>query len=438
MIRWWIIVVLVTSMPILSHAQDQASVRLGPAFGYRTYELGIVAPGTGADRTIGPSFTVGYAVGATTGLAIPISSAWSLRGQLGFQWYTADPIERRATQFVVNGTIAQGIIRTDNAIVGQGMNLDVGVEWQAYPRLQIGASVGLAMMGRPSATWQETIESPSGVTFVSTGMSTRTIPNARIAGTSMQPSITVGTDVGTSIPLNGDVRLRPVAYARYNITPALGGTSWRPLEFGLGVHLAMPITPIHRPMVQPDAIVAPITNGLSRTVMQRRHVVSDTVTIIDRFRPGRRDTVMTTTVVVDSLLVQGAMTDTLHLRERRRVERHLPGPTPFIGIILDAHVDSDAVDTVVSVRVRTDVESDTSTRTTIDILVDGVSLHTHTSATRMTEHRVLLRDIVRDIATRERLRVEVRARVTDAYGQTRTAEPTTFTITRVNGSRRFR
>lgn len=438
MIRWWIVVASMVTMSILSHAQDQAKFRLGPAFGYRTCEVGIVAPGNGADRTIGPSLAVGYAVGVTSALTFTVSDILSFRGQLGAQWYMADPIERRRTQFVVNGNIVPGIIRTDNAIAAQGMNIDMGLEWQAYPQLQIGATLGLAVMGRPSASWQETVESPSGVTFVSTGTATRTIPNARVVGRSMQPSLTVGADVATTIPIDAELRLRPSAYARYTITPALGGTTWRPLEFGLCLQLELPLTPIKRPYTQPSiSLVMPVETP-ARSIVHRMHVTYDTVTIIDRYRPGRRDTIMTTTVRTDSALHQGAMTDTMHVHERRRVERHLPGPTPFIGVILDAHVDRDAVDTLVAVRVRTDVESDTATLTTIDIVVDGVTLHTHTSATRMTEHRVQLRDIVRDIATRERLRVEVRARVSDAYGQTRTAEPATFTFTRANGTRRFR
>lgn len=432
--RWWCIVVLLMTMSMLSHTQDRAMFRLGPAFGYRAYDLAISASTDGVVRTTDPGTILGEFLGVTTSIAIPLGAGYSLRGDLAWQRCMASPGTDRIVPFAVNGRIVDGTIRSSHTVAAQFVSMDAGVEWSIHPMLQLGAVAGIAAFGQATTTWEETITSPTGVTFVSTGTSTRGIPNATIIGAALTPSFFVGADASTSIAIGQALQIRPAVQARYHLTPALRGTTWQPWDIGMHLQVAMPLTPITRPM---PAMPVPESTA-ARRIEVRRSLSIDTVTIVDRYHHARRDTLHTIITTLDSTLEKGASVDLLHIRERRRVERHLPGPAPFLGVILDARVDVAMVDTLASVVWHVDVESDTSTLIRIDVLIDSMPTWSTSVSGRVSDDHVQLRNIVPDITTRERMHIEVRATATDAHGQTRSATPMTFTVRRVNGTRRLR
>lgn len=423
------IAICLMAMNTVSIAQDQAHIHLGPVLGYRSIDAAFSSGGLEAQRTSDPSSTLATSFGVTLGASTPVSSKLDVRFDLEALWAWGSASTSRNVTFIVGGLPTPGVIRTDHDITTSWLVLDAGINWNVVNNVTLGFIVGTQFISTLDGTWTESIESPSGATFVSNGQSSRTFTNVSTNGALGSPSFIGGLDVGTRIPLAEKLDLTPALRFRYSLTEAVSGTGWHPFDIGLSVAVSLPVQG-WKPSARKENVQENVQENQRENVpenLQERVFVrrSDTVTIVDAFVPGRVDTLWSTKERIGS--------DTIYTT----YERHLPGPPPFLSTILDVTIDQNSVDTTSMVHIMAEIESEATTTTELRTVVDSVVTWTSTHLAKNIKQDIPLRTIIPGITARSTMSIEVHAITTDAYGQKKEAVPKRFVLKRLPASGRL-
>jgi len=267
---------------------------------------------------------------------------------------------------------------------------------------------------------RDVIESPSGVTFVSSGTPERDLGSGWLAGGPAQTYGFAQIAASKMYRIGPQWQVAPQARARIALTSALANEAWFPWEIGIGVDLAFTIAPSEGDQAAPE---------IGMPAIYRRSV-RDTVTLVDVFQIGRTDTLWALDTTEFTQTVQGPEVDTLIMTQHIRVERHLPGPPPFLSTMLDVIADDQAADSVAAVWISVECVSDTTSTTTVTMSADQQPVWTQVVRGPHAEWTVLLRDVLPDISTRQVIVLEVSAVTTDAVGQSLSAVPRVVTLRR--------
>lgn len=440
----WRLAICLMAMSTLSTAQDRAFIRLGPVLGYRNIDAVFTTTALEGERTSNSPATLASFAGFTLGALSPLTSSLSLRLDIESMWGWGATSTFRGETFISDGQPISGTIRTDHDITTSWSVIDAGVSWMVSPRVNVDLVAGAQIITALDGSWSETIESPSGASFVSSGTPTRTFPNVNTIGRTGTLSLITGFDVGTTIPVASKINVQPALRFRYTVTEAMEGSSWNPFDIGLGVTVAFATTP-HKPrtVAAPAPTAAVLTASQTmvqdqpQNIAQARFTVTDTVTIIDAFVPGRVDTLWSSRLTQRIDTVRGAVIDTVVTTITTVVERHLPGPLPFLSTILDVVIDQNATDSMTMVRINAEIESEATTTTELRAVVDSVVTWSSVNLAKNIKHIVPLTAIVPEVRNRRTMSIEVQAITTDAYGQKKEAVPKRFVLKRLPVSGRL-
>jgi hypothetical protein len=410
----WCIATLFLAVSIIAVAQDRAFIRLGPAFAYRSTSATLTSELAGRTVTSTPSSILADALGIALGASFPIADRFHVRADIESFTSSGTASDILPITVVVNGQSTSGSIRRDHDLRSTWYAAATGLSFHATPRVNVDAILGVQAVTSFTATWTETIENPSGATWVSTGTPTRTLTPVTSAGTPTRLSAYIGLDLGTSITLYEPWYLQPSVRVRYAVTPALNGSDWRPLDIGFSLAVAWQSAPSQR------------------LQFTRRTEQRDTVTMVDAFDQTRRDTVWRerSSEVIDT--IRYAEVDSVLIEQRTIIERHVPAPPPFLSTIIEATVTSHDVDSLISVDLDVSVESDTTTTTELRAVVDDKGVWSNRFTAKGHRQTVPLGRLVNDLARRTEVMVTFEAITTDAYGQRRAAVPVSFTLRRAS------
>lgn len=437
----WRLAMCLMAMSTLSTAQDRAFIRLGPVLGYRNVDAVFTTTALEGERTSNSPATLATFAGFTLGALSPLTETFSLRLDIESMWGWGGTSTFRGETFIQDGEPISGTIRTDHDITTAWSVIDAGVSWMVSPRVNIDLVAGAQIVSSLDGTWSETIESPSGASFVSSGSPTRTFPNVSSAGRTGTVSLITGFDVGTTIPVASKINVMPALRFRYTVTEAMEGSSWHPFDLALGVTVAFATTP-HKPRPAPASVsqtaaIISTQTTVPDDVYAQRFAPSDTVTIIDAFVPGRVDTLWSSRLTQRIDTVRGPIADTILTTITTVVERHLPGPLPFLSTILDVVIDQNTADTMTMVRISAEIESEATTTTELRAVVDSVVTWSSVNLAKSIKHIVPLTAVVPDVRNRRTMSIEVQAITTDAYGQKKEAVPKRFVLKRLPASGRL-
>ncbi len=434
----WSIAMCLMAMSMVANAQDQAHIHLGPVLGYRSVDAAFSNAGLENQRISDPASTLATFAGLSLGASSPVSSSLALRFDLESFWGWGAASTSRNVTFIVGGQPTIGTIRTDHDITTSWLMLDAGIDWKVADKVTVGFVVGSQFVNTLDGTWTETIESPPGATFVSNGQNTRTFNNVGTEGSLGSPSFIGGFNVSTTVPIATKLDLTPMLRFRYSITEAVTNSDWHPFDIALGVNLSIPVQPYQRtlqatvPATSQATVPATLRETLRATFRE-----DDTVTIVDAFVPGRVDTLWSSRerLLIDT--VKGENADTIITTTYTSVERHLPGPPPFLSTILDVAIDQNSIDSVAVVRISAEIESDASTTTDLRAIVDSVVTWSSTHLAKNIRQNISLSTIVPDVKRRNTMEIEIQAVTTDAYGQKKEAVPKRLVLKRLPTSGRL-
>lgn len=437
----WSIAMCLMAMSTVANAQGQAHIHLGPVLGYRSVDAAF-SGGLENQRISDPGTTLATFTGISLGASSPVSSDLALRFDLESFWGWGSASTTRDVTFIVGGVPTIGSIRTDHDITTSWLMLDAGIDWKVAEKVTVGFVVGSQFVNTLDGTWTETIESPPGATFVSNGQNTRTFDNVGTEGSLGSPSFIGGFNVSTTVPIATKLDLTPMLRFRYSITEAVTNSGWHPFDIALGVNLAIPVKPYQRPSQSAAPSQAPSQSpsqsaAPSPAPFQATFREDDTVTIVDAFVPGRVDTLWSSRerLLIDT--VKGDLVDTIITTTFTSVERHLPGPPPFLSTILDVTIDQNSIDSVAVVRISAEIESDASTTTDLRAIVDSVVTWSSTHLAKNIRQNIPLTTIVPDVKRRNTMEIEFQAVTTDAYGQKKEAVPKRVVLKRLPTSGRL-
>lgn len=430
----WSIAMCLMAMSTVANAQDQAHIHLGPVLGYRSVDAAFSNAGLENQRISDPASTLATFAGLSLGASSPVSSSLALRFDLESFWAWGSASTSRNVTFIVGGQPTIGTIRTDHDITTSWLMLDAGIDWKVADKVTVGFVVGSQFVNTLDGTWTETIESPPGATFVSNGQNTRTFNNVGTEGSLGSPSFIGGFNVSTTVPIATKLDLTPMLRFRYSITEAVTNSDWHPFDIALGVNLSIPVQPYQRTL---QATVPATVPATLRETLRATFRKDDTVTIVDAFVPGRVDTLWSSRerLLIDT--VKGANADTIITTTYTSVERHLPGPPPFLSTILDVAIDQNSIDSVAVVRISAEIESDASTTTDLRAIVDSVVTWSSTHLAKNIRQNIPLSTIVPDVKRRNTMEIEIQAVTTDAYGQKKEAVPKRLVLKRLPTSGRL-
>lgn len=434
----WSIAMCLMAMSTVANAQDQAHIHLGPVLGYRSVDAAFSNAGLENQRISDPASTLATFAGLSLGASSPVSSSLALRFDLESFWAWGSASTSRNVTFIVGGQPTIGTIRTDHDITTSWLMLDAGIDWKVADKVTVGFVVGSQFVNTLDGTWTETIESPPGATFVSNGQNTRTFNNVGTEGSLGSPSFIGGFNVSTTVPIATKLDLTPMLRFRYSITEAVTNSDWHPFDIALGVNLSIPVQPYQRTLqaTVPATLQATVPATLRET-LRATFRKDDTVTIVDAFVPGRVDTLWSSRerLLIDT--VKGENADTIITTTYTSVERHLPGPPPFLSTILDVAIDQNSIDSVAVVRISAEIESDASTTTDLRAIVDSVVTWSSTHLAKNIRQNISLSTIVPDVKRRNTMEIEIQAVTTDAYGQKKEAVPKRLVLKRLPTSGRL-
>lgn len=433
----WSIAMCLMAMSTVANAQGQAHIHLGPVLGYRSVDAAF-SGGLENQRISDPGTTLATFTGISLGASSPVSSDLALRFDLESFWGWGSASTTRDVTFIVGGEPTTGTIRTDHDITTSWLMLDAGIDWKVAEKVTVGFVVGSQFVNTLDGTWTETIESPPGATFVSNGQNTRTFDNVGTEGSLGSPSFIGGFNVSTTVPIATKLDLTPMLRFRYSITEAVTNSGWHPFDIALGVNLSIPVKPYQRPT--PANVQANVQENIQKNVKETVQLLlatSDTTTIVDAFVPGRVDTLWSSRerLLIDT--VKGDLVDTIITTTFTSVERHLPGPPPFLSTILDVTIDQNSIDSVAVVRISAEIESDASTTTDLRAIVDSVVTWSSTHLAKNIRQNIPLTTIVPDVKRRNTMEIEFQAVTTDAYGQKKEAVPKRVVLKRLPTSGRL-
>lgn len=430
---------IVLALPL--HGTEDPTYRVIGGIGYRATAPTIVASPvpdafdtTSYSATLLPAFDIGL------GIRYPLSTLLAVRGDVSYTASRGDVLSRREIVVAVDGQPVRGTLRQDAAVTADIVNLDIGLCVSLHPLFSVDAVVGVTLPMMPSTSVTHVLESPTGVTFVDGGGSSRMITNANMSA--LRTMAVVGLDLRTLLRVVDGVSIEPTIGARLAISPA-DDYGWRPYSISFG--LALAYTPTSRQERLADHIdyhpVDSVVVVHRQPVVRRRTVMTtsdvDTVTIVDAWSRDRRDTIYTKRSHQHSDTVRGADTDTIHLREHITIERHLPGVPPFLSSILRVDLPATIIDTAADVIVHANVVSDTQATTLIEVWHNETVVHQRTLSLGSGVVIFRLADVLADITRQNHITLKVTARTTDAVGQTVDAAPRIITLRR-SGGRRLR
>lgn len=414
------ITVLVTVVITSLQVQGQAVIRLGPVLGYRYFSAAVSASAeSNAVTTQGASGLMPIA-SLSVGAMFPVEPSLAVRADVEAQWSWATLSRPYATVFSIGGQAQNGTIRRDVTLSSSSFGLSAGLAW--FPSADVSLSASLGAMFPPTLqiAVRDVIETPSGVTFVSSGTPERDLGSGWLAGGPAQTYGWAQVAASKRYRVGPQWQIAPQAYARIALTSALANEAWFPWEIGVGVDVAFVWTSSH------DVASMPVEHTLA---MYRRSV-RDTVTLVDAFQVGRRDTLWVSDTTEYSDTVHGSEIDTMITTQHIRVERHLPGPPPFLSTMLDVIADDQAADSVAAIWISVECVSDTSASTLVTMSVDQRPVWTASVQGPHAEWTVLLREVLPDLGSRQVIILEVTAATTDAVGQSLSAVPRVVTLRR--------
>ncbi len=414
------ITVLLTVMITSLQVQGQAVIRLGPVLGYRQFSATVSAsPEPDVITTQGASGLMPTA-SLSVGTMLPVGSDLAVRADVEAQWSWATLSRPYATVFSIGGEAQNGTIRRDVQVSSSSLGLSAGLAW--FPSADVSLSAGLGAMFPPTLqiAVRDEIESPTGVTFVSTGTPERDLGSGWLAGGPAQTYGFAQIAASKMYRIGPQWQVAPQARARVALTSALANEAWFPWEIGIGLDVGFAFASAAAVPSAPDVGMA----------AQYYRSVRDTVTLVDAFQIGRTDTLWVLDTTDYTETVRGPDVDTLILTQHIRVERHLPGPPPFLSTMLDVIADDQAADSVAAVWISVECVSDTTATTTVTMSADQQPVWTEVVRGPHAEWTVLLRDVLPDISTRQVIVLEVSAVTTDAVGQSLSAVPRVVTLRR--------
>lgn len=399
-----------------AHASDTPTLFGGMSIGY--------ALSGAADHTFGPvrlppgsnaiSGSIGTIYGGGLGVSLPFGDVLSLRARLRGSFMRLDYETTEPTTFNIDGAAVPGTFVHQLSTSWTTMSTALSAVVRIGRHLSFEGGTGITIPLQASIRDVERIRDPDGVTYLGGGRE-RVRTEGSIDGLSIRPMAFVRAM--TTIDVSRHVAIEPGLFAAATFGSLVGNAPVSPTELGLSVDLhwntAAPIQELRR--------------------MEYRSETADTMTIIDPYHPGRRDTILverSRTKTRDSVVTSEGIV--MNERIRIIVERHLPSPPPFLSIILDVDMDTvmNAVDPEVLVRV--DVVADTTIRlVTVDAVVDDSVIWSADATTTLGRTlRWPLSSLPEWAKSRSPLTIKVRAVAVDAIGQRQEAMIRRLRITR--------
>lgn len=436
-----VILVVLFALVLPLHGADGPTLRLFGGYGLRsTSPTVVISPSGAPDTTAFPS-TLITALDIGLGVRYPLTSVFGIRGDVSYTFSRGDLQARRSIVVAVDGRPIEGSIRHDAAVQVDHLNIDAGFTVGLHRSLSVDAVVGFVIPTPSDADITQVLESPPGMTFLDGGSKSRTFSNVTTAGA--QAYAVFGLDIRTRLNVFNNIDLEPSLGARLSITPA-DNYAWRPTKISLGLALAYTPERIVAPLQQPrtDFLPDPEPNLVPVQQPPRTKIVitttdTDTVTIVDPWIQGRRDTIYRQRSHQHADTVRGVDVDTIYLREHVTLEQHLPGAPPFLSSIVRVDVPATVIDTAADVLVHVNVVSDTLCTTLVEVWHNDSVVHQRTLSLGSGVVMFRLADVVSDVTRRNHIMLRVTARTTDAVGQTIDAAPRIITLRR-SGGRRLR
>lgn len=415
--RFIIVAILfIISAVSTAYASDTPTLFGGISIGY--------ALAGAADHSFGPvllpsnsnaiSGSIGTIYGGGIGASMPLDDVLSFRARVRGSFMRLDYETTEPTTFNVDGVAVPGTFVHQLSTSWATMSTALSAVVRLGPHLSLEGGAGIVIPLSASIRDVERIRDPDGVSYLGGGRE-RVRTEGAIDGMRIRPAVFLRAM--TTIDVSQRLAIEPGLFASATAGSLIDNAPVAPTELGLSVDLHW--------------------NTIARVPELRRtdyrSETTDTVTIIDPYRPGRQDTILverSRTKTRDSVITSEGLVMNEHVRVV--VERHLPSPPPFLSIILDVDVDTVMKATDPDVLVRVDVVADTSIQlVTVDAVVDdSVVWSVDATAALGRPLRWPLSSLPEWAKSHSPLTIRVRGVVMDVIGQRQEAMIRRLRITR--------